>query len=418
MKPLKLNIQFFADDHSIGVEFNVNISKAKEALKVLKREVDENRSIWERYKIETEGWEETANGLSGGIEKLTDVQKKQAEVVENLKKQYELVKDRLGENDSWTRGLAASYEDSRKKLSKTTAEIKQYEEQLNKVVNGTKTADEEIKELGDEIVVLSNEIKKGKIAWEDYADETKDWDKTADGLQKKIDNLTEKQKKQEEILEKLNKQLEIAEEYYGENSKEASNYSVKIEELKRELGKTSNELKDYDDKLKEAKDGTVYLEDASDDLKGKFTVLKGVISQLIADGIKKLASTAVDAAKQMVDAGISFESAFAGVRKTVDATEEEFAQLRSDILEMSTDVASSADSIAEVMEMAGQLGIKKDALTDFTKTMIMLGDSTNLSAGEAAETLARFQNITGMSQKDFDKLGSTLVDLGKICCPA
>ena len=79
---------------------------------------------------------------------------------------------------------------------------------------------------------------------------------------------------------------------------------------------------------------------------------------------------------------------------------------------MSSEVASSADDIASVMEMAGQLGIANDALTDFTKTMIMLGDSTNMGAGEAAETLARFQNITGMSQKDFEKLGSTLVDLG------
>ena len=79
---------------------------------------------------------------------------------------------------------------------------------------------------------------------------------------------------------------------------------------------------------------------------------------------------------------------------------------------MSTEVAASADSIAEVMEMAGQLGIANDKLTGFTKTMIMLGDSTNMGAGEAAETLARFANITNMSQDDFDKLGSTLVSLG------
>lgn len=113
-----------------------------------------------------------------------------------------------------------------------------------------------------------------------------------------------------------------------------------------------------------------------------------------------------------VRSGIKFESAFAGVKKTVDATDAQLAQFRQGIRDMSKEMPSSAEAIAGVAEAAGQLGIKNENLLSFTKTMTMLGDATNMSSDEAATSLARLANITGMSQSDFDKLGSTVVALG------
>lgn len=111
-------------------------------------------------------------------------------------------------------------------------------------------------------------------------------------------------------------------------------------------------------------------------------------------------------------AAVDFESAFAGVRKTVDATESEFQFFSDEIRNMSKEIPAAATEIAKVAEAAGQLGIKNDAIIGFTRTMTDMGVATNMSADEAATALARFANITKMSQQDFNKLGSTVVDLG------
>jgi len=110
--------------------------------------------------------------------------------------------------------------------------------------------------------------------------------------------------------------------------------------------------------------------------------------------------------------GVDFESAFTGVKKTVDGTDAQFAQLEKAIRNMAKSMPESASEIAGVAEAAGQLGIKVENIEGFTKSMVMLGDSTNMSSEEAATALARLANITQMPQTQFDRLGSVIVALG------
>ena len=135
-----------------------------------------------------------------------------------------------------------------------------------------------------------------------------------------------------------------------------------------------------------------------------------------AAGVATVAIAAATAGA--ITVGTEFESAFAGVKKTVQATEEEYAKLRQDILDMTREIPSAGTEIAGVMEVAGQLGIAKGSLTDFTETMINLGVSTTMSAEDAATALAKFSNIVQMDDygkdgiSNYERLGSVIVDLG------
>lgn len=164
-------------------------------------------------------------------------------------------------------------------------------------------------------------------------------------------------------------------------------------------------------------DGKVIIDtllDSSGFEKGisKLTSAAKTGGSIAAKSITTASTALVTVGGMAIKAGIDFESAFAGVKKTVDATDSQLEALRSGIRAMSKEMPTAATEIAGVAEAAGQLGIKTDNILSFSKTMVMLGDATNMSADEAATSLARLANITGMSQQDFDKLGSTVVALG------
>lgn len=148
-------------------------------------------------------------------------------------------------------------------------------------------------------------------------------------------------------------------------------------------------------------------------------VAQAVGKTFSAVGKATLAATAVigtAVVKMGVDsfnAAKDFETAFAGVKKTVNETANtSYADLEKAIRDMSKELPSSANEIAAVAEVAGQLGIETDSIMDFTKAMLDLGNTTNLSATEGAASLAQFANVMQMSQGDFDRLGSVIVDLG------
>lgn len=111
-------------------------------------------------------------------------------------------------------------------------------------------------------------------------------------------------------------------------------------------------------------------------------------------------------------AAIDFESAFAGVRKTVDATEEQFSQLSDEIRGLALELPITASELARVGEVAGQLGVQADDLSKFIETAAKLGIATTLSAEEAALGLARFSNIMQIPLDKVEELGNVLVELG------
>jgi len=132
----------------------------------------------------------------------------------------------------------------------------------------------------------------------------------------------------------------------------------------------------------------------------------------VGGSLLKMGAVGALALGGMAKAAIDWESAWAGVTKTVSGTPDELSALEEGLRGLTKVLPASHDEIAGVAEAAGQLGVGVDDVKDFTEVMLNLGETTNLSAEEAASSLAKMMNIMGTSQGDVDRLGSTIVALG------
>ena len=112
------------------------------------------------------------------------------------------------------------------------------------------------------------------------------------------------------------------------------------------------------------------------------------------------------------NAAIDFESSFAGVRKTVEGTEPQLQAISDGLREMALEIPVNVNELNRIAEAAGQLGISRSGILSFTETIAKLGVTTNIVGEDAAASLARIANIMGTSEKDFERLGSTIVELG------
>lgn len=133
----------------------------------------------------------------------------------------------------------------------------------------------------------------------------------------------------------------------------------------------------------------------------------------VSMGLAAIGAAATGGLVLGIKAAANYEQAFAGIRKTVDATEQEFGELSNRLRQMAKDTPIAANELAHIGELAGQLGVRgADNLTKFMDTVAKLGVATTLSTEEAATSLAQLANIMQEPIGNVDRMAASLVDLG------
>lgn len=146
------------------------------------------------------------------------------------------------------------------------------------------------------------------------------------------------------------------------------------------------------------------------DSMGWLDVTKGILgSQVIQRGFEQLAR----ALNSSIDKSIKFETAMAGLQKTAGMSDTALANMGRQIMDLSERVPVSSAEIAELADTFAHLGLQKDQILPFTEVMIALGEATDMSAEQAGTALAQLANLMHTSVNDYQRLGSTIFELGR-----
>ncbi len=308
----------------------------------------------------------------------------------------------------------------------TQSEIKLAGERLNQF--GKNTDDLRYKQealvkqtetLKNKINLYKDSIEKASNRAEENNKKLQELKTTKQSLQKEYKDAvklygeeSEEAKKLKDQLDKVNAEYTEQKAVVDKNITSVNNHKVKLNEAESQLSKVQGELKKTNTELDKQNSKWIQagesLKNAGDNISNfgeRASKIGGTLTKTATLPIVAMGAAAVNAQ-------VKWESAFAGVKKTVDGTTEQMAELEKGIKDMSLALPSSAEDIAAVAESAGQLGIQTENILGFTKTIIDLSNATNLVGEEGASQLAKFANITQMSQKNFDRLGSTIVALG------
>jgi hypothetical protein len=160
---------------------------------------------------------------------------------------------------------------------------------------------------------------------------------------------------------------------------------------------------------------TAAMKSAADSAKLWSKDLKSIGAQATEVGAaltKSLTLPIAGIAGASLKAAADFQTAFAGVRKTVDATEPELAVMEQQFRDLALAIPLSVNELARLGEIAGALNIPKEAVVDFARVMAELGVTTDLTADAAAQSIGEIQTVFQTAGKETNNFASALVELG------
>ena len=222
-------------------------------------------------------------------------------------------------------------------------------------------------------------------------DRCKEWRDRLDTLKSAQAELGERTDENAEQYDKLSEEIERAQAKLEAYTQELHSAEAAYDRSATMIGKLGQKMQDVGTGMKSIGDG---MQAAGS------TLTKTVTAPLIALGTVSVKSA------------VEVDTALTGVRKTLDATEEQYQKLKSAAIESSKVQPVDAATILNIEALGAQLGFSVDELQEFSRVASGLDVATDMNWESAATSMAQFFNIMDTRHELVGNYSSTIVALG------
>ena len=241
------------------------------------------------------------------------------------------------------------------------------------------------------------------------------WSSSATGLQAKLKQLNTVLKSQKTQLSLAEKELEKTEKAYGKDSAATDRARIQVNKFKAEIAKTEKDINKYGKELdkveKESKGMGNAVEDSGKAAKRAsdgFTVMKGALANLVADGFRYAIRGAKELARETFNAGANFEAAMSKVEAVSGANQSEMDQLTAKAKEMGETTKFSATESAEAFNYMSMAGWKTSDMLNGIEGVMNLAAASGADLATTSDIVTDALTAMGYQAGDAGKLADVM----------
>lgn len=405
-----------AKGDEITTKFKVDISDLKKGITEATNQIKLADATFKAATAGMDSWSKSTDGLKAKLDQLDSTLSAQKSKLENYTEQLKRQESAYDENGKRIETIKAKLAElAEQGISKTSDEYKKLENSLASCEKEQENNSKSIDKLKLSIVEQQGAINKTEADIGKYSEslnklgqEQQQAAEAANKQKSAYDSLKETISEQQNRLNELKGKYADVVLEQGKNSDSAQKLAGEIDKLSSELNDNKSKLNDADKAADDLDNTLDDLGESADNSSNGFTVMKGALANLVAEGIQRAVDAIKDFVKETINVGREFDSSMSNVQAISGATDEELQMLRDTAKEFGSTTQFSASQAADALGFMALAGWDANQSADALGGVLNLAAASGMDLAQASDMVTDYMSAFGMEASESAKFADML----------